>query len=161
MMGAPKIGLQERGLEVMNLFTYGTLMFPEVMEAVIGKPCESVGAVLKGYRRVRVLGRPYPGIYACGDHETCGRLYTGLNEGSLTLLDRFEGSLYERRHVTVKTTRQGSVDTSTYVIADGNTRVLSSDPWDADRFKAEWFEPYLQACHDFRFRYQDGASDNH
>lgn len=143
----------------MNLFTYGTLMFPEVLEAVSGKSYGSVESLLKGYRRVLVRGRPYPGIYACQGHDTTGRLYSGLDESLLVLLDRFEGSLYERRRVTVQAPGRSSVDATVYVIADNSMHMLSSEPWIAERFLAEWFDPYVQTCHEFRRRHQDRTSD--
>jgi gamma-glutamylcyclotransferase (GGCT)/AIG2-like uncharacterized protein YtfP len=46
----------------MHLFTYGTLMFPEVWQAVVGKHFETSPAQLPGYEIFRVAGALYPGI---------------------------------------------------------------------------------------------------
>ena len=47
----------------MNAFTYGTLMFPEVIGSLTsGKIYETKAAVLKGYARKHVKDRVYPGI---------------------------------------------------------------------------------------------------
>jgi gamma-glutamylcyclotransferase (GGCT)/AIG2-like uncharacterized protein YtfP len=48
----------------MHLFTYGTLMFPEVWQAVVGRQFETTPAQLPGYEIYRVAGALYPGIIA-------------------------------------------------------------------------------------------------
>lgn len=45
-----------------NIFTYGTLMFPEVMFTVCKSKYESEKATLQGYARRQVKGRIYPGV---------------------------------------------------------------------------------------------------
>jgi gamma-glutamylcyclotransferase (GGCT)/AIG2-like uncharacterized protein YtfP len=48
----------------MHLFTYGTLMFPEVWQAVVGRQFESTPAVAPGYQIFRVKDAVFPGIIA-------------------------------------------------------------------------------------------------
>jgi gamma-glutamylcyclotransferase (GGCT)/AIG2-like uncharacterized protein YtfP len=57
----------------MHLFTYGTLMFPEVWQAVVGRQFETTPAQLPGYQIFRVRDAVYPGIIA---------LYPGIIESS-------------------------------------------------------------------------------
>jgi gamma-glutamylcyclotransferase (GGCT)/AIG2-like uncharacterized protein YtfP len=47
-----------------HLFTYGTLMFPEVWRVVVAKNFETTPAQLPGYEIFRVAGALYPGIIA-------------------------------------------------------------------------------------------------
>ena len=49
---------------MLHLFTYGTLMFPEVWQAVVGKDFETTPAQLPGYQIFRVRDAVYPGIIA-------------------------------------------------------------------------------------------------
>jgi gamma-glutamylcyclotransferase (GGCT)/AIG2-like uncharacterized protein YtfP len=49
---------------MLHLFTYGTLMFPEVWRVVVGKDFESTPAQLPGYQIFRVRDAVYPGIIA-------------------------------------------------------------------------------------------------
>ena len=46
----------------MKLFTYGTLMFPEVWERISIGPFPSRPATLRGYSIFRVRDALYPGI---------------------------------------------------------------------------------------------------
>lgn len=55
---------------MFKVFTYGSLMFPEVIEIVLGRKLlreELNDAVLEGFRRVAIPNRPYPtGLSAVG-----------------------------------------------------------------------------------------------
>jgi hypothetical protein len=47
-----------------HLFTYGTLMFPEVWQAVVGKEFQTLPAQLPNFQIFRVKDAVYPGIIA-------------------------------------------------------------------------------------------------
>lgn len=49
---------------MLHLFTYGTLMFPEVWRVVVGKEFQTLPAVAPGYQIFHVRGAVYPGIIA-------------------------------------------------------------------------------------------------
>ncbi|MDZ8117982.1 gamma-glutamylcyclotransferase family protein [Pontiella agarivorans] len=80
----------------MNLFTYGTLMWPEVLESVIGRRLTGTRAVLEGYIRLRVKGQHYPVAVRSPEDAVEGTLCTGLFPEELQCLDRFEGVEYDR-----------------------------------------------------------------
>jgi hypothetical protein len=44
------------------VFAYGTLLFPEVVEIVVGRRLPVVPATLADHRRARLVDRVYPGI---------------------------------------------------------------------------------------------------
>lgn len=46
----------------INIFTYGSLMFDSVMDALVTEKYSSKKGVLKGYRRRKLIGQRYPGI---------------------------------------------------------------------------------------------------
>ena len=48
--------------QALTVFAYGTLIFPEVVEIVVGRRPPKWDALLPGYRRARLDGRVYPGI---------------------------------------------------------------------------------------------------
>ncbi|KAJ5803898.1 uncharacterized protein N7518_000201 [Penicillium psychrosexuale] len=110
------------------LFFYGTLMAPQILHRVIHgqanpEPWQKAmlrfqPAILQGYRRHRVQNADYPGIVAVPETETesdlsapktsaetsvVGTLVSGLTDGDIHRLDRFEGSEYEKKRVTVRT----------------------------------------------------------
>ena len=72
----------------MNLFAYGTLMWPGVLEAVTGRRLKGVNAILEGYIRLRVKGQHYPVVVPSPGDSVEGILYSGLTEGELRALDR-------------------------------------------------------------------------
>ncbi|KAK4868757.1 hypothetical protein LT330_006959 [Penicillium expansum] len=110
----------------------GTLMAPQILHKVIHgqanpEPWQKATlrfqpAILHGYRRHRVQDADYPGIVAVskpkvdtedsapktnGGTSVVGTLVSGLTDGDVHRLDRFEGSEYEKKPVTVRTLREG------------------------------------------------------
>ncbi|CAG8900283.1 unnamed protein product [Penicillium egyptiacum] len=114
------------------LFFYGTLMAPQILHRVIHgranpEPWQKAmlrfqPAILHGHRRHRVQNADYPGIIAVPETQTemekssapkpgagtsvIGTLVSGLTDGDVHRLDRFEGSEYEKKRVTVRTLRE-------------------------------------------------------
>jgi gamma-glutamylcyclotransferase (GGCT)/AIG2-like uncharacterized protein YtfP len=121
----------------MRLFAYGTLMVPAVIEAVIGRRPEGAAAVLSGFARYRILGEEFPGLVPCDGAMTDGIVYDGLDRHEIALTDRFEGTWYER--VTAKVSRAGMrVDTFVYVVRPEYRDILSSDPWDLEKYARQF-----------------------
>lgn len=81
----------------MNAFTYGTLMFPEVIQNLTeGRVYESRDVILKGYGRRHVKGRVYPGLIVAPAEEVKGKLYLNLSNEDMKSLDYFEGTEYQK-----------------------------------------------------------------
>ena len=133
-----------------NVFTYGTLMIPEILTALTGKSFLSVSAVLEGTIRLTVKGRPYPGIMDKIGTHTDGRLYRGVDRQSIDILDRFEGMLYERQARLVRTADQQEQYGEVYIVKKDQEHALSRQPWNLQWFKNEWLEAYLRSCEEFR-----------
>ncbi|CAI7589064.1 hypothetical protein PCG10_008290 [Penicillium crustosum] len=118
------------------LFFYGTLMVPQILFKVIygqanPEPWQEAmlrfqPAILHGYRRHRVQDADFPGIAAVpksaveteksSDPKTnagtsvIGTLVSGLTDGDLYRLDRFEGSDYDKRLVVVRPLQESHGD---------------------------------------------------
>jgi hypothetical protein len=121
----------------MRLFTYGTLILPAVVEAVIGRRPDGAAAVLPGFARYRILGEEFPGLVPCEGAMTDGVLYDGLDRHELALTDRFEGAWYER--VTAKVSRAGMrVGAFVYVVRQEYRDILSSEPWDMEKYARQF-----------------------
>ncbi len=130
----------------MRIFAYGTLLFDDVMEAVVGRRFEGVPARLHGYERRRVQARSYPAIVGAEEKITQGIVFSGLDEETLARLDVFEGSSYVREWVTLET----GAGAWAYVVAPGKEHLLSQQPWDPDDFLLEHGEAFLESCKRFR-----------
>ena len=78
------------------LFTYGTLMCEDIMNAVTGFCHKAFPARLQDFRRLAVKHASYPGIIRAEGYFVEGWVYSGISDAALSLLDRFEGDMYKR-----------------------------------------------------------------
>lgn len=126
----------------MQLFAYGTLMWPEVMQSVVGRRLLGVSARLSGYRRLRVKGEHYPVIIASLEDTVDGILYTDLSEHEFELLDQFEGEEYERVSVRI-----GNSEAQVYVLADGWWHIVNPCIWRAEDVRPEHLRSF---CNEYK-----------
>ncbi len=133
----------------VTLFAYGTLQIPDIMEAVTGKCFPSEAAVLCDHESFLVRGHSYPGVVESPGARTTGRLFCGVDDSSLALLDRFEGYLYERRTAQVTSADGAELEAQIYVVPEKQRRYLSSQPWNVDHFLKEHFAAFRQSCRSF------------
>jgi gamma-glutamylcyclotransferase (GGCT)/AIG2-like uncharacterized protein YtfP len=119
----------------MHVFTYGTLMFPEVWQAVVGRQFETVEAKAHGYAIYRVRDAVFPGIIASGECDCVrGVVYLDVDQPSLTRLDRFEDDFYRRETVWVDCEDGQQRTANAYVVPNENRGVLTEETWQADQF---------------------------
>ncbi len=128
----------------MHLFTYGTLMFPEVWQRISIGEFPSQPAVLRGYAMYRVKDAVYPGIIRCDETtEVWGLVYADLDEDTLFELDTYESSFYERLPVTVKTVDGGDLECHAYIVPPSRRDLLTNDVWDREWFRLNELDKYL------------------
>ena len=131
-----------------RLFCYGTLQLAAVMEAVTGKRFPAEPAVLTGYACRRVRGECYPGLAAAAGATTTGVLYRELDRRSLALLDRFEGPLYRRSSVSVKS--RGAIQPAeVYLVPERHEDQLTREDWDLELFGREHLAAFLSTYRGF------------
>lgn len=122
----------------MNLFVYGTLMYPEIWKKVVSGTYEQQTAYLQGFQRWKVIGEYYPVIIPDLRAESIqGILYYALDEQDWKVLDRFEGNLYFREKVQVKTMEGNNLDAFVYVLKESWYQVIEYKPW-----SDYWFNRY-------------------
>ena len=133
----------------MRLFTYGTLMLPEVMELVGGAALRREPARLGGFRCGALRGAVYPGLVPEAGAVTRGVLWSGLDERVVARVDRFEGELYERRSTSVEREVGVACEAWVYVLRPGGRGLLLDAPWDEAGFRARHLTAYLRGCRGF------------
>lgn len=120
-----------------HVFTYGTLMFPEVWRAVTGRDEGGVAARLAGHAVFRVRDAVFPGMIWTGGTSTVpGVLYRDVDEVAVRRLDEFEDTFYVRQMVTVVGSDGVECECFAYVIPPHRQQVLTREPWTGESFAA-------------------------
>jgi gamma-glutamylcyclotransferase (GGCT)/AIG2-like uncharacterized protein YtfP len=121
----------------MHVFTYGTLMFPEVWQAVVGRAFETVEGTAAGFEVFRVCDAVFPGIIAGkGDSFVPGVVYLDVDQESTERLDRFEDDFYERQAIAIDCSDGQRRVAEAYVVPTTHRSVLTSEPWGRESFLA-------------------------
>lgn len=128
-----------------HLFTYGTLMFPDVWRIVVGRDFPHKPATLAGYEIFRVKGAHYPGIIKSAFRPSTlspppsvpGVLYFDLDAAALERLDRFEGDQYRRQSLPVVACDDCEIAVDAYVVPQESRHLLTDDVWTAAEFKSQ------------------------
>jgi len=119
----------------MHIFTYGTLMFPEVWQAVVGRACETVAGMAIGFAVYRVAGAGFPGIVEAGGGDTVrGVVHLDVDTASVICLDRFEDDFYVRQTLSIACEDGQQRAAEAYVVPAQKRAVLTDEPWTRDAF---------------------------
>lgn len=125
----------------MHLFTYGSLMFPEVWARVMRAGQASRRATITGYSRRRLPGEVHPALVPDASESVTGVLYSGLTQAELDRLDRFEGDDYPR--IPVRALPETGAEVEAFVYVYAHPERVSPDPWDPDLFEREGLRRFL------------------
>ena len=133
-----------------DLFAYGTLIFDEIVQMVTGRCFPGPPAYVDGHARYRLDGEVYPALVEQPGSRVNGRLYLGLDDDALALLDRFEGDLYDRVEVRAVTDDGQTRPAATYRIKGDHAHRLTQDPWDPAVFDKEDRSRFIESYLGFR-----------
>jgi gamma-glutamylcyclotransferase (GGCT)/AIG2-like uncharacterized protein YtfP len=121
----------------MHVFTYGTLMFPQVWKAVVGREFVSIPGSAKEYAIYCVRDAVFPGIIAAGDRDAVsGVVYLNVDQASLARLDLFEDDFYRRETLWIDCEDGQRRAADAYVVPNENREILTSQVWLQDEFVA-------------------------
>lgn len=126
-----------------HCFTYGSLMWADIMARVCGHEFASEPASLAEHQRHPVRGQDYPGLRAAPGGRVPGRLYLDVPDEAWARLDAFEGVEYERADVLVELADGSSRPAQVYRFkAEFADRLLPGD-WDVDAFAREGRQRFI------------------
>ena len=121
----------------MHVFTYGSLMFAEIWQVVVGREFETVEGFITGYSVYQVRRGAYPGMIATAAEEVVrGLVYLNIDAAAITRLDRFEGQFYERLSLAVDCNDGRRRTADAFVVPERNRRGLTAKPWTPGEFVA-------------------------
>ncbi len=126
----------------MNLFTYGSLMFPEVWAHVTCCECAAEPAVLEDASARELAGECYPVLVEEAGAVCAGRLYYDVGAEVLATLDSFEGDYYIRRTVTVQV-GEDAVLAEVYWANPASGLPILTTRWDAEVFRRDHLAGFL------------------
>lgn len=130
-----------------NLFIYGTLMSPQIFDAVCACPLVAKEATLQDHELRRVRGEAYPAMFAQVGCEVQGLLLRDITPQLFVRLDDYEGYLYLRSEVEVlerDPSRDELVRAQTYLIHPDHAHLLSEASWSFSAFMDRDFSAYWQ-----------------
>lgn len=135
--------IQHKEYFVNNVFTYGSLMFAPVWQAVVSGRYDSAPALLAGYQRFAVSGEEYPAMKPDGENTVVsGVVYFDVSPEDVARLDAFEGEYYLR--TTVKVLQDSNpVLAEAYVLRPAFYGIASDQEWDLDGFAREGITRFL------------------
>jgi gamma-glutamylcyclotransferase (GGCT)/AIG2-like uncharacterized protein YtfP len=120
-----------------NIFTYGSLMFPEVWDRVVRGRYRSAPAIVTGYARFAITAETYPGMVPAAGETVRGVVYFDVTPQDIALLDAFEGSDYRRDMLLATLDSGGTAPADGYIYLHA-TR-LANAAWDPESFQMQRF----------------------
>lgn len=127
----------------MNVFTYGSLMFDEVWQAVVGRLGDSTPGRLAGFEAWRIAGQTFPGLSPAPGHWVAGRIWHDVTPPELERLDVFESGIYERAMVSVEATDGRRFECWTYLVRPDSRGRLLAERWDSEEFRRRHLPTFL------------------
>lgn len=121
----------------LHVFTYGSLMFPQVWQRVVSAEYRFARATAAGYARYAITGETYPGMIGQAGSAVQGVLYFDVGPQDLAALDAFEGDEYRRDDIDVALDAGETVRASTYIYL--LPEKLSESKWLPEAFQMERF----------------------
>jgi gamma-glutamylcyclotransferase (GGCT)/AIG2-like uncharacterized protein YtfP len=110
----------------MRLFLYGTLLDPELMTRLAGRPIPVISATLDGWRRVALPGSRYPTLRRARG-TVFGAVVT-VNGRTLARLTAYEGPAYSLKQLTVSVAR-GKTVAQAWIAPGGTCRGWTCRGW--------------------------------
>lgn len=122
-----------------HVFTYGTLMFPQVFERVVQRRYHHAQASVKHLQRSSMHQQCYPVVVPNRlAPELEGIVYFDIGIDDLRRLDTFEGSYYRRQAVEVALTAENTqVGAEIYILRPGYRHLASGREWSPQRFQRD------------------------
>lgn len=126
---------------MQNVFIYGTLLSPAILEKLTGKSFKTSSAVLSGYKRYCIKNCDYPAIIRVDGSKTNGLIIEKTDDLTLAVLSFYEGDEYEIKKVIVLLNGKPE-NALTFVWVKGN-EALDDEEWDFQHFEKNSLEYYL------------------
>ena len=127
--------------ESLPLFVYGTLLFGEVIERVIGRrPAQVRRAAAPSWSARLLPGEVFPGLVPDSLSAAGGLLLDDLTSEELQQLDDYEGPLYRRERLDVVDEYGRTIPAVTYLV---DPELVTDEVWTSRWFLENHLEAFL------------------
>lgn len=140
-----------------HVFVYGTLLVPEMMQAVTGCEHQSLPATVRGFYRRTLTGRTYPGIAVQPQSSVEGRVYIDVDDEAVARLDYFEGPEYVRQTIEVGLDDGTTLAADAYIVPEVKRHLMTDQPWQLEEFIAAGLYGFLQHAREAMQAYRPGT----
>lgn len=127
------------------LFVYGTLMIPEIREALLKRTLKSKDAISKGYSANTIIygqyQTEYPFLKPCSTGEVKGQVLYPVDGLEMDLIKFYEGSEYVLSTIAVLIEGK-EVLVPTFVLRQG-MKVEYGPQWNQDAFIKNYLNSYM------------------
>ena len=128
-----------------HVFTYGSLMFETVWNAVVAGKYDCSSALLANYIRKAIISEEYPALISHpGSPGVAGVLYFDITASDILRLDEFEGKIYRRKQELVLLNKDTPLLAEVYVIKDRYRHIVSKKDWDPVHFETTGIKSFVQ-----------------
>jgi gamma-glutamylcyclotransferase (GGCT)/AIG2-like uncharacterized protein YtfP len=130
-----------------NIFTYGSLMYPQVWQRVVQGHYDCTVAIVSDFARYGIVGEIYPAMIAQEGASVSGIVYFDVDGHDIAILDAFESTDYRRNTVQAKLQTGEIQAVEAYIYVDKSR--LSNKPWQPETFQLQHFlDTYCHIPHD-------------
>ena len=143
---------------MINLFVYGTLMFPQVMTTLTGLTPTYAPAVARNTARFSIRNQVYPGLVNRSGNLTMGYLIRNLDEVNWHLIKAFEGNEYSVGPVAIET-QQHNMNAYTFFVHAHSLDIVANSFWNPESFLRYQLESFLADCRAFKQTYRHHSID--
>lgn len=110
---------------MIDLFVYGTLQNPEIVQAITGRVFDMTPATLVDHEIKSVRDEHYPGMIKSMGPKAAGQILHNIDPESFKLIQEWEGSDYQLSEVTIELTNR-KLEAQTFLWNDPD---LLDGPW--------------------------------
>ncbi len=132
-------------MAAIHLFTYGSLMFPNVWSEVARGHYETIEGRVYGFQRRRIRNETFPALIPGTPHDFVdGIVYCNLSLDDLKRLDEFEGDYYVRRSVECNLLNGTLIKAQAYLFKEEFFHLIEMKEWDPQWFSENGILSFLK-----------------
>ncbi|MCK3683830.1 gamma-glutamylcyclotransferase family protein [Maribellus sp. YY47] len=125
---------------MQHVFVYGSLLFPEVVEALTGTTFPMKDGILPDFRRFAISGADYPAIVFNNGSTVKGKILLNVDDRSLEILKFYEGDEYACISASINVENK---TTEALVFVWKETEERLNGNWSENHFRETLLETYI------------------